>query len=143
MVLSMYTFVLSPQWAFGVTCWEIFTLGNVPYPGIDSCDLLISLKNGRRLEKPENAACSETMLARKRVHIPCLSHVLKWCIISRYSLMLRCWDADPEDRPSFTKIAQTISKSLQIMSEYLDLSMVQAANTQDGNNELIEVTQTW
>ena len=57
--------------------------------------------------------------------------------------MLRCWDADPEDRPSFTKIAQTISKSLQIMSEYLDLSMVQAVNAQeDGNNELKEVTQT-
>ena len=54
--------------------------------------------------------------------------------------MLRCWDADPEDRPSFTKIAQTISKSLHILSEYLDLSMIQAVNAQeDGSNELIEV----
>ena len=36
--------------------------------------------------------------------------------------MLECWDSDPERRPSFTMIASTISKALQIMSGYLELS---------------------
>ena len=36
--------------------------------------------------------------------------------------MLKCWDSDPEDRPSFTKIRSNISKALQIMSGYLDIS---------------------
>eukprot|EP00731_Ephydatia_muelleri_P030200 Em0021g723a len=98
-------------WSFGVTCWEVFTVGSVPYPGLDPCDLPTFLRNGRRLEKPQNAACSETM----------------------YSLMLRCWDSDPEDRPTFAKIAVTISKALQIMSDYLDLSM--KVNAQNGNHE--------
>ena len=40
--------------------------------------------------------------------------------------MLKCWDSDPENRPSFTNIGSTISKALQTLEEYLDMS---AANT--------------
>ena len=36
--------------------------------------------------------------------------------------MLKCWDSDPEDRPSFTKIGSTISNALQTMEGYLDVS---------------------
>ena len=36
--------------------------------------------------------------------------------------MLKCWDSDPEDRPSFTKIGSTISKALQTMEGYLYMS---------------------
>ena len=38
--------------------------------------------------------------------------------------MLKCWDSDPEDRPSFTKIGSTISRALETMSEYVDISLV-------------------
>ena len=53
--------VLFHQWAFGVTCWEIFTCGRVPYNGISAMGLLSALKDGERLEKPSNAACSDEM----------------------------------------------------------------------------------
>ena len=49
--------------------------------------------------------------------------------------MLKCWDSDPEDRPSFTKISSTISKDLQIMSGYLDMSAADTSN--------IHVPPTW
>ena len=52
---------LSLQWSYGVTCWEVFTCGKLPYAGMDPCDLPKFLERGRRLEKPENAACPETM----------------------------------------------------------------------------------
>ena len=57
--------------------------------------------------------------------------------------MLRCWDSDPEDRPTFAKIAITISKALQIMSDYLDLSMIgnKMQYTQNGNQEPAFVSQ--
>ncbi|KAL5475131.1 hypothetical protein EMCRGX_G027190 [Ephydatia muelleri] len=89
-------------WSYGVTCWEIFTCGRLPYAGVDPCDLPKLLERGRRLERPENAACPETM----------------------YSLMLECWDSNPEDRPSFINIGSSLSKALMTMSGYLDVCLV-------------------
>ena len=53
----MSFFILS-QWAFGVTCWEIFMAGKIPYPAVDPMSLLKMLEGGQRLEKPPNGACS-------------------------------------------------------------------------------------
>ena len=49
------------QWAYGVTCWEIFSGGKVPYGGVDVTDLSQLLVNGRRLDKPNNDACSDQL----------------------------------------------------------------------------------
>ena len=117
------------QWSFGVTCWEIFTCGKIPYPGVDPSELPKFLESGRRLEKPENAACSDTMLAHTHTHTcTTYTHTSMHSVMFenlcyfRYSLMLKCWDSDPEDRPSFTKIGSTISNDLQTMEGYLDVS---------------------
>jgi len=49
------------QWSFGVTCWEVFTGGQIPYGGISPVALLQLLRDGDRLNKPMNPACSEEM----------------------------------------------------------------------------------
>ena len=49
------------QWAFGVTCWEVFTCGRVPYAGIPAMSLLNQLHNGHRLDRPRNATCTDKM----------------------------------------------------------------------------------
>ena len=49
------------QWSFGVTCWEVFTAGKIPYAGVDPLTLTQLLEKGKRLDKPSNAACSEEM----------------------------------------------------------------------------------
>ena len=49
------------QWSFGVTCWEVFSLGKNPYPGVDPFSLLRYLEGRQRLDKPLNAACSLEM----------------------------------------------------------------------------------
>ena len=54
------TFIIM-QWAFGVTCWEVFTCGRVPYSGISVLSLMAALRNGERLEPPNNAVCSLEM----------------------------------------------------------------------------------
>ena len=48
------------QWSFGVTCWEIFSLGRQPYPGVDNFEVAKYLNDGNRLEQP--ALCSNEML---------------------------------------------------------------------------------
>ena len=52
---------LNLQWAYGVTCWEVFTGGKTPYPGVHPLELSRQLETGYRMEKPLNAACTEDM----------------------------------------------------------------------------------
>ena len=60
---------VSPQWAFGVTVWELFTCGRVPFSGIPVTSVLKELKAGHRLEKPENTACYDEMLDENSICI--------------------------------------------------------------------------
>lgn len=46
--------VLSPQWAFGVTLWELMTLGQTPYVDIDPFEMSAYLKDGYRIAQPIN-----------------------------------------------------------------------------------------
>ena len=49
------------QWSFGVTCWEVFSAGKIPYGGVDPLTMIQLLESGKRLNKPSNTACSEEM----------------------------------------------------------------------------------
>ena len=49
------------KWSFGVTCWEVFTCGGVPYAGVPVTTLLSELRSGHRLNRPTNLSCSDDM----------------------------------------------------------------------------------
>ena len=42
------------QWAFGVTLWELMTLGQTPYVDIDPFEMAAYLKDGYRIAQPIN-----------------------------------------------------------------------------------------
>ena len=42
-----------PQWAFGITCWEVFSLGLQPYPLIGPFEIGDYLMSGKVLDKPQ------------------------------------------------------------------------------------------
>jgi hypothetical protein len=50
-----YFFMYSPRfsWSYGVLLYEIFTLGDTPYPSVPQPDMLAHLESGNRLPKPD------------------------------------------------------------------------------------------
>ncbi|KAL3871697.1 hypothetical protein ACJMK2_039681 [Sinanodonta woodiana] len=74
----------SDVWAFGVLLWELATYGMSPYPGVDLTEVYHLLERGYRMERPQG----------------CPAHV--------YQLMMRCWQWDPKERPTFQEILQSL-----------------------------------
>uniref|UniRef100_A0A8C2ZSN5 Platelet-derived growth factor receptor alpha n=1 Tax=Cyclopterus lumpus TaxID=8103 RepID=A0A8C2ZSN5_CYCLU len=85
---NMYT-TLSDVWSYGILLWEIFSLGGTPYPGmvVDS-SFYNKIKSGYRMSKPE--------LAPDDV----------------YEMMMKCWNSEPEKRPSFQGLTDSVSSLL-------------------------------
>ncbi|XP_035208124.1 proto-oncogene tyrosine-protein kinase ROS-like, partial [Stegodyphus dumicola] len=67
----------SDVWAFGVLLWEVMTLGQQPYPARSNMEVLHYVRDGGRLDKPEN------------------------CPDDLKEIMLSCWSYDADDRPNF------------------------------------------
>ncbi|CAI8044612.1 Tyrosine kinase receptor Cad96Ca [Geodia barretti] len=84
-------------WSFGVTVWEIFTCGRIPFTGIPAMGLLKELQRGQRLERPNNEACS----------------------VEIYEIMMLCLSLEPRVRPKFVV---RLSCLLQRDSGYPQLS---------------------
>ena len=105
------------QWSFGVTCWEMFSLGKNPYPGVDPFSLIRYLERGERLDKPVLAACSQEMYGDM------LSVMLLSSLYTiRYDMMSECWEVELWKRPHFSQLVTVISTSLEGMAVYLDLN---------------------
>ncbi|KAK4010925.1 hypothetical protein OUZ56_020047 [Daphnia magna] len=91
----------SDVWSYGILLWEIFSLGKVPYPGMDvSHQLVKEIQNGYRMEKPENATNT----------------------IGK--IMVDCWKSDPKERPTFRQIQEMIQDHIEtsVGSDYWSLN---------------------
>uniref|UniRef100_A0A1I7TFH7 receptor protein-tyrosine kinase n=1 Tax=Caenorhabditis tropicalis TaxID=1561998 RepID=A0A1I7TFH7_9PELO len=78
----------SDVWSFGVLCWEVFSLGVVPYPNRRNEEVMLMLTEGARLEYP-------------------------YGIPTRiYQMMRDCWGTIAEDRPMFTEVVNTLDDIL-------------------------------
>ena len=80
----------SDVWSFGVTMWEILTLGGNPYPSVPVEKLFDLLKTGYRMGKPKN--CPEQL----------------------YFIMKECWHATPSKRITFSQLAEKLGSLLQL-----------------------------
>lgn len=53
------------SWSYGVLLWELFSLGEVPYGGIQTTELLEYLERDHRLEQP--ALCPDEMSLSSKI----------------------------------------------------------------------------
>lgn len=94
----VYTFE-SDVWSYGILLWEIFSLGNSPYPGMPvDAKFYKLIKEGYRLDAPEFAPSE------------------------MYQIMTSCWDADPFRRPPFRKVVKRIEQQLSDATKHVYLN---------------------
>ncbi|KAL2088691.1 hypothetical protein ACEWY4_015590 [Coilia grayii] len=84
----VYT-VQSDVWSYGILLWEIFSLGKSPYPNmlVDS-KFYKMIKSGYHMQRPDFAPPE------------------------MYSLMRLCWNLEPPERPTFSKVCSMIHRLL-------------------------------
>uniref|UniRef100_UPI00398F1BEC tyrosine-protein kinase Fer isoform X3 n=1 Tax=Pristiophorus japonicus TaxID=55135 RepID=UPI00398F1BEC len=70
----------SDVWSYGILLWETFSLGVCPYPGMTNQQAREQVEKGYRMSAPQK--CPEEI----------------------YSIMLRCWEYKPENRPNFSDV---------------------------------------
>ena len=73
------------QWAFGVTCWEVFSLGRTPYAGMSNHEIGPFLERGSRLSRPPLCPeemweyCKEiTVIESTLAYCSCMHTILSW-----------------------------------------------------------------
>ena len=137
----LFTSTLYLQWSYGVLCWEVFSLGRVPYPGLDPVGVVQFLDTGGRLLAPRGEACSEEMYVI--AYWACLNWQHEWglslcfdlklmtCILVEfvmhfslysYLLMMSCWSESPNDRPMFSDLISSINTLIEPLAGYLDFN---------------------
>ncbi|GFR91962.1 tyrosine-protein kinase [Elysia marginata] len=96
--------IKSDVWSFGVLMYEIITLGRTPYPGMNGHEVLRWIDRGGRMEKP-----------RGPPQVP----------DEYYEMMLKCWNQQPDDRPTFESIFHFFSDySVNIETQYKDVDAI-------------------
>ncbi|XP_031959209.1 protein-tyrosine kinase 2-beta isoform X2 [Corvus moneduloides] len=75
----------SDVWMFAVCMWEILSYGKQPFFWLENKDVIGVLEKGDRLPKPD--LCPPVL----------------------YTLMTRCWDYDPGERPKFQELVCSLS----------------------------------
>jgi tyrosine-protein kinase Src len=86
--------IKSDVWSYGILLMEIFTYGQVPYPGMNTRDVIEALERGYRMPKPTSMPLPDEI----------------------YNVMLLCWDNTPEKRPTF-EFLQHFFEDFNVTSE--------------------------
>ncbi|XP_054738146.1 tyrosine-protein kinase Shark [Anastrepha obliqua] len=76
----------SDVWSYGVTLWEMFSLGEVPYGEMLGSEAVQLIEDGKRLLRPT------------------------LCPANFYNIMENCWQYNPKDRPSFSFLMEFFIK---------------------------------
>lgn len=64
-----------------------------------------------------------------------ISRMCVYGITYRYSIILECWQEDPDERPTFSHLVSSISSQLESMAGYLDVNTV-FINLHSANDEV-------
>eukprot|EP00043_Microstomoeca_roanoka_P014996 m.149566 g.149566 ORF g.149566 m.149566 type:complete len:2815 (+) comp16158_c0_seq2:365-8809(+) len=79
----------SDVWSFGILCWEIFSFGQMPYPGYQALEAIVAVAGGYRMPRPD------------------------YCPNSVYDVVSMMWYANASDRPTFSELIKLLQDALE------------------------------
>ncbi|XP_068732337.1 tyrosine-protein kinase receptor Tie-1-like isoform X4 [Montipora capricornis] len=97
LLYGVYT-TQSDVWSYGILLYEILTIGGSPYPDTNARLIANKLQQGYRMPKPRHV---DSKL---------------------YEIMMKCWEEDPSDRPTFEKLRRTMKDMEKNHKTYVNLS---------------------
>ena len=74
-----------------------------------------------------------------RVAIHC-GVVIQLLYTYRYSIMRKCWRADPAQRPTFSELGSILDRFLQLVADYTELTMTLPAREADQEYKDVQIT---
>ncbi|CAH3023858.1 unnamed protein product, partial [Porites evermanni] len=96
LLYGVYT-TQSDVWSYGILLYEILTVGGTPYPDIKPRQIAERLQKGYRMPKPRHV--DEKL----------------------YQVMLKCWEEEPNDRPTFQNLRKTMKEMERKHQMYVNL----------------------
>ncbi|XP_068687089.1 uncharacterized protein [Montipora foliosa] len=97
LLYGVYT-TQSDVWSYGILLYEVLTIGGSPYPDTNARLIADKLQQGYRMPKPRHV---DSKL---------------------YEIMMKCWEEDPSDRPTFEKLRRTMKDMERNHKTYVNLS---------------------
>ncbi|XP_068733596.1 angiopoietin-1 receptor-like isoform X2 [Montipora capricornis] len=88
----------SDVWSYGILLYEILTIGGSPYPDTHARLIADKIQQGYRMPKPRHVDSN------------------------LYEIMMKCWEEDPSDRPTFEKLRKTMKDMQRNHKTYVNLS---------------------
>ena len=62
--------------------------------------------------------------------------------IYRYSIMLKCWSIDPDERPPFSDLARSISEFAEMTAGYLDMTNYNPFANEESSSDHVPLKTT-
>lgn len=85
----------SEVWSFGVTLWEIASVGALPFASLDDSSISAIILRGNECLLPKPSLCSMT----------------------QYALLCQCWRNSPLDRPSFSRLSNELGTHHAVVAQ--------------------------